>query len=156
MSQQSIEAQMKSKSFDYRKVPDLTIPRKRWIKRPMLQVTLFNGTKRKQVICLVDSGSDECLFHASVGRNLGIDIESGQFKEFDGIAGSIEAYVHLIEIQLQDFPERVKIEAGFTESEGVDAILGQAGFFENYRICFDRSRSRVEVSLREPKMRWMK
>lgn len=28
------------------------------------------------------------------------------------------------------------IEAGFTESEGVDAILGQAGFFENLGICF--------------------
>jgi hypothetical protein len=144
---------MKSKSFDYRKIPNHAVPRKLWIKRPMLQVTLFNGTKRQQIVCLIDSGADECLFHASVGRNLGIDIESGQFKEFDGIAGSVEAYMHSLEIQLQDFPERVMIEAGFTESEGVDAILGQAGFFEKHRICFDGSRSRVEVSLREPKMR---
>ena len=117
---------MKSKNFDYRKVPDHTIPRKRWIKRPMLQVTLFNGMKHKQVVCLVDSG-----------------------------ASSIEAYMHSIEIQIQDFPERLKIEAGFTESEGVDAILGQGGFFENLRICFDRSRWRIEVSSRaEPRRRW--
>ena len=122
----------------------------------MLQLTLFNGAKRQQVVCLVDSGADECLFHASIGRSLGIDIESGRYMKFNGIAGSIEAYIHPLEIQLQDFSDRVIIKAGFTESEGVDAILGQAGFFENYRICFDRSRSRVEVSLREPKMRWMK
>ena len=137
---------MKSKSFDYRKIPNHAIPRKRWIKRPMLQVTLFNGLKRKQVICLVDSGADESLFHSSIGRDLGIDIESGRHKEFDGIAGNLTAYMHLIELQIQDFPERIKIEAGFTESEDVDAIVGQAGFFENFRICFDRRKGRIEVT----------
>ena len=139
---------MKSKSFDYRKTPNHAVPRKLWIKRPMLQVTLFNGTKRQQIVCLIDSGADECLFHSSVARSLGIDVESGRYKEFDGIAGSIEAYIHPVEIQIQDFAERVKIEAGFTESEGVHAILGQAGFFENFRTCFERYRWRTEVGNR--------
>ena len=139
---------MKSKSFDYRKIPNHAVPRKRWIKRPMLQVTLVNGTKRHQIVCLVDSGDDECLFHASVGRSLGLDLQSGRYKKFDGIAGSIEAYVHPIELQVQDVPERVMIDAGFTESDGVHAILGQAGFFENFKICFERYRWRIEVSSR--------
>jgi len=139
---------MKSKSFDYRKVPNRAVPRKRWIKRPMLQVTLVNGTKRHQIVCLVDSGADECLFHASVGRSLGLDLQSGRYKKFDGIAGSIEAYVHPIELQVQDVPERVMIDAGFTESDGVHAILGQAGFFENFKICFERYRWRIEASSR--------
>ena len=143
---------MRSKTFDYRKIPNYGIPKKRWIKRPMLQLTFFNGAKRQQVVCLVDSGADECLFHASIGRSLGIDIESGSYMKFNGIAGSIEAYIHPLEIQLQDFPERVNIKAGFTESEGVHAILGQAGFFENFKICFERKRWRIEISDRlEPK-----
>ncbi|MGZ8846020.1 MAG: aspartyl protease family protein [Pyrinomonadaceae bacterium] len=114
----------------------------------MLQVTLFGGTTRKQVICLVDSGADVSLFHASIGRNLGIEIESGTYKEFEGIAGNLEAYMHDVELQIQDFAERVQIVAGFTESEGVDAILGQTGFFENYRICFDLRRAKMEISSR--------
>jgi hypothetical protein len=114
----------------------------------MLQVTLFNGMQRQQLVCLVDSGADECLFHASVARSLGIDVESGRHKEFDGIAGSLEAYIHPVEIQVQDFVERVKIEAGFTESEGVHAILGQAGFFENFKICFERYRRKIEITER--------
>ncbi len=118
----------------------------------MLQLTLFNGVNRQQVVCLVDSGANECLFHASIGRSLGIDIESGSYMQFNGIAGSIEAYIHPLEIQLQDFPERVNIKAGFTESEGVYAILGQSGFFENFKICFERKRWRIEISDRsEPK-----
>ena len=145
---------MKSKTFDYRKIPNHTVPRKRWIKRPMLQVTLYNGTKRKQLVCIVDSGADDCLFHASVGRSLGIDVGSGRQKILDGIAGSIDAYIHPIEIQVQDLDERVIIEAGFTESDGVDAILGEAGFFENFRICFERYRWRIEVTSRpEPSSR---
>src|SRR6266403_4598717 len=116
---------MKSKIFDYRKIPNHAVPRKRWIKRPMLQVTLVNGTTHQQIVCLVDSGADECLFHASIGRSLGLDLERGTHKIFDGIAGSIDAYIHPVEIQIQDFPERVKIEAAFTESDGVHAILGQ-------------------------------
>lgn len=145
---------MKSKSFSYRRVPNLTVPRKRWIKRPMVQVTLFNGAKRKQVVCLVDSGADDCLFHASIGRSLGIDVGSGRYKIFNGIAGSIEAYIHPIETQIQDFDERLIIEAGFTESDSVDAILGRAGLFENFRICFERYRWRIEVTSRpEPATR---
>ena len=139
---------MKIKSFDYRKIPNNAIPRKRWIKRPMLQVTLLNGTKHRQIVCLVDSGADECLFHASIGRSLGVDIESGRSKKFDGIAGRVEANMHLVEIQIQDFQERVKIEVGFTESDGVHAILGQAGFFENFKICFERYRWRIEIASR--------
>jgi hypothetical protein len=121
----------------------------------MLQVTLFNGAKRKQVVSLVDSGADECLFHASIGRSLGIDVASGRYKVFDGIAGTIEAYMHPIDIQIQDFDERVIIEAAFTESDGVDAILGQAGFFENFKVCFERYRWRIDVASRpEPATHW--
>jgi hypothetical protein len=139
---------MKSKTFDYRKIPNHAIPRKRWIKRPMLQVTLSNGSMHQQIVCLVDSGADECLFHASIGRSLGIDLENGTRKVFDGIAGSIEAYMHPVEIQIQDFPERVQIEAAFTDSDGVHAILGQAGFFENFKICFERYRWKIEITNR--------
>ena len=146
---------MKSKSFDYRKIPNHMVPRKRWIKRPMLQLTLFNGVRHQQVVCLLDSGADECLFHASIAESLGIDVESGRRKEFAGIAGSIEAYMHPVEIQVQSFPERVKIEVAFTESEGVHAILGQAGFFENFKICFERYRWRIEITSRpESGTRW--
>lgn len=137
---------MKTKSFDYRKVPSYSVPRKRWIKRPMLQVSLINGTKQQQVVCLVDSGADECLFHASIANGLGIDLKTGERREYGGIAGTVEAYIHLIEIQIQGFEERLKVAAAFTESEGVHAILGQAGFFEYFKICFERYRWRIEIS----------
>ena len=63
--------------------------------------------------------------------------------------------MHMIGIQIQDLPERIEIEAGFTESDGVDAILGQAGFFEKFRICFERYRWKIEIASRpESTMHW--
>jgi len=106
----------------------------------------FQWGETQQVICLVDSGADESLFHSSIARNLGIEIETGIYKRFDGIAGTLEAYMHPIDVEVQGFSERVTIEIGFTESEGVDAILGQMGFFDNHTICFDRRRGRMEIA----------
>lgn len=118
----------------------------------MLQVILFNGAKQQQVVCLVDSGADECLFHGSIAKGLGIDLKTGERREYLGIAGGVEAYVHVIEVQIQGFDERVRMTAAFTESDGVHAILGQAGFFECYKVCFERYRWRIEITGRpEPR-----
>jgi hypothetical protein len=37
---------------------------------------------------------------------------------------------------------------GFTDSEWVSGILGQSGFFANYRVTFERFRWRFEVTSR--------
>ena|SRR2546423_9015079 len=139
---------MKSKIFDYRKIPNHAVPKKHWIKRPMLQLTLINGTKRQQVVCLVDSGADESLFHTSIAENLGIELETGIRKTFNGISGSIYAYAHKVEIEVQGFERRVGIDVNFTDSDGVHAILGQRGFFENFEVCFKRYRGRIEITER--------
>lgn len=37
------------------------------------------------------------------------------------------------------------MEVGFTDSPGVAAILGQAGFFDNYHIKFERDKEIIEI-----------
>jgi hypothetical protein len=39
-------------------------------------VRLINGARHKDVISLIDSGADLCLFHSDIGRMLGIEIEA--------------------------------------------------------------------------------
>lgn len=135
------------KRFDYRKIPDHTQPKRLWLKRPMLQVTLSNGTKRQVVISVVDSGADVCLFHSSIADRLGIDMKSVQPIRIDGIADDspIEAYFHTVELQVQDFPNGITIQAGFTDSDGIAGLLGQSGFFKNYRVTFEGYQGRFWV-----------
>ena len=113
-------------------------------------MTLFNGDKRQSIISLVDSGADACLFHSSIADRLGIDVRSVKPTEFDGIAEgiSVQVYFHPVHLQIQGFTEKVEISAGFTDSNSVYGLLGQAGFFENYQVIFERYKGRFEIASR--------
>lgn len=81
---------------------------------------------------------------------LGIDVQAGRLKRFVGIAAGhfVEAYMHGLQMQIQGFSEKIDLEVGFTDSDWVSGILGQSGFFDNYRVTFERFRGRFEVTSR--------
>lgn len=135
---------------DYRKVPDYAVPKKQWIKRPLLQVTLSKGAKHVNLICLVDSGADDCLFPESLTKLLDIDLKSGDLKQFAGIAAGhiVGAYRHTIGLQVHGLPEKVEIDAYFTEGDYVQGLLGQTGFFENFKVSFERYKGQFDVEAR--------
>ena len=130
--------------FKYKKIPDNTNPRG-YASLPLLQVRLFYGSKYQDVLCLIDSGADDCIFHSSLGRLLGIDITSGRLKQFFGIAGQcLGAYIHPVQLQIQGFSQQIDLEAAFTEDNKIP-LLGQSGFFDNYQIIFERYKGRFEI-----------
>jgi len=133
--------------FDYLKQPNFRNPNQPWISRPLIPVRLLNGEKQIRLLALVDSGADSSLFHASIARELGLDLRSGREQTYHGISGGngITAFVHSIEMQIQGAPEVVKLQAAFTESEGVGAILGQSDFFDFYHIRFEKDKDRIEI-----------
>ena len=131
----------------YRKEPDDTRPGG-YVYLPLLTVRLFRGNSYNDVRCLMDSGADDCLFHASVARNLGINVTSGEPKDYIGIGGQAhEGYLHTVDLQIFGFNERVKIEAGFSEYVKI-SLLGQSGFFENYEVTFRGYRKSFEIKSR--------
>ena len=132
--------------FDYLKQPNLLNPRRPWISRPLIPIRLIYQEKHVDVYALIDSGADATLFHSSIAKTLGIDTEIGRKEEYFGISGEgIDVYFHKIQLQITGSLEVNELEAGFTDSKGVAAILGQAGFFENYHIEFERDKERVEI-----------
>lgn len=137
----------------YRKIPDLISRSKKWISRPYLRVRLFYGSGHKDVLSLVDSGADYCLFHSSVADELGIDLRTGWPKEFGGIAAGepVQAYVHAVQMQIEGFTERVEIEAAFADPDAIGGLLGQAGFFDNYKVTIERYKGRFQVESRPPR-----
>ncbi|MEK7181087.1 MAG: retropepsin-like aspartic protease [Patescibacteria group bacterium] len=134
--------------FDYLKQPNFNNPNQPWVSRPFVPVRLFNGGKKIDIYALVDSGADASLFHSSLAKELGIDLVAGRKQTFFGISSGpgIEVYIHPIRLQVVGASETFEIEAGFTESQGVGAILGQSGFFDRYHIKFERDKERIEIT----------
>jgi Aspartyl protease len=130
--------------FKYRKIPDNTNP-SGYQRLPLLQVELFYGAKHTGVRCLIDTGASDCIFHSSIADILGIDLKSGKPKPYTGIGGqSINAYLHQIQMRIQGFSEKIHLDAAFTEENQVP-LLRQTGFFDNYRVTFERYRGRFEI-----------
>jgi hypothetical protein len=114
--------------------------------RPYLIVRLINGDRHKDVISLVDSGADVCLFHADIGRLLGIEIEAAPKLAFEGVSGVREAaYIHRVDLIVRGL-SAITLNVGFTNSIAVGTgLLGQRGFFDQFRIEFELSQAYFEV-----------
>lgn len=115
-------------------------------RRPYLIVRLINSERHKDVISLVDSGADVCLFHSDIGRMLGIEIEAAPELAFQGISGVKEvAYMHRVDIVVRGLTA-ITLEVGFTNSMAAGTgLLGQRGFFEQFHIHFELNQMFFEV-----------
>lgn len=135
-------------NIPYRKVDDETRPEGHWF-YPLLQVLIRHGVNMQPVLSLVDSGASDCIFSASFGEVLGIDVPSGRPHQFHGFnLMEVRGFVHRVNLQVSGFPHWIDIDAVFIESE-VMPILGQQGFFESYQVVFERFRRQFEINTKE-------
>jgi hypothetical protein len=95
---------------------------------------------------LLDSGADRSVFNSKFAEELLIDLESGRKELYFGIgAQPVAVYHHAINIQFMGSQQSIDVEVGFTDAPGVDAILGQADFFEHHQIKFERYNESIEI-----------
>ena len=132
--------------FRYIKFPSID-PRKKWVSRPLVPIRVQGPKEKWEGYALIDSGADRSLFNFEIGQIIGLNISDGEIEYFGGIGGTrIPAYLHPIQIQILGFLEAVDVKAGFVDSSGVGAILGQEGFFDAYRIKFERDHGIIELN----------
>ena len=135
----------KEMNIKYHKLPDDTRPEGVSF-YPLLQVFLRHDVNMQNILALVDSGSVDCVFPASIGQLLGVDIASGTPHKFHGFdLGPVQGYVHRISLQVAGFSHWIDFDAVFLESEGMP-ILGQNGFFDSYQVIFERWARQFEIN----------
>jgi hypothetical protein len=132
--------------FPYIKIPPKD-PTKKWISRPLIPVIIFGPKSNIKVLALIDSVADKCLFNAQIGREIGLEVEKGKPETFMGIEGGrLVAYIHKIKLQVVGIENIIEIEAGFVDSPAADAILGQEGFFDAFKIKFEKDHNIIEIT----------
>ena len=131
--------------FRYTDIQNHQDPQKPF-RRPYLIVRLTNGNRHKDVISLVDSGADVCLFHSDIGRMLGIEIEAAPELAFQGVSGKKEvAYLHRVDLVVRGLSS-ITLDVVFTDSMAVGTgLLGQRGFFEQFQISFQLEQKSFDV-----------
>ena len=78
---------------------------------------------------------------------LGIDLSNARSARFTGISGQIDGYrLEKIKIKVDGLNESVEIPVCFIKSPTVSLLLGQEGFFDQYRIRFEKDHDTFEIT----------
>ena len=118
---------------------------------PRLWATFKNPDNGKEVSVfgLVDSGATETLVHSEIGQALGLDVESGEKISYAGISGVVVGYRHKISMQIRGDKQEHEIECGFAPVEDVECLFGQDGFFDSFKVTFEKYKNQFEVTAKK-------
>jgi hypothetical protein len=121
-------------TFSYRFIDDTKFI------RPYIPVSLRNSKASiPSILALVDSGADFCMFDGALSSALDLDLSTLHKITLSGINGSAVGYVAHLEIGVNDcfIPVPVVFSFDFSPA-GFGGIIGQVGFFDAFKVQFDR------------------
>ena len=120
----------------------------KWVKRPIVSIEISGLGPNKKFLGLIDSGADCSLFNIEIAEILKIDLSKAKEINLTGISGELKGYqVNDLEIKVEGFEEPIKIPVCFVDSSSVGVLLGQDGFFDQYKIKFIKKHDSFELSL---------
>jgi len=111
------------------------------ILKPLLEITILHGNDSLLHTALLDSGSDVTLMSADIAKTLGIDLSQCEHKFISGIDGEpMEGFMTDVDINVQPFAGTLQLPILFVPGLDHSSLLGQYGFFEHFRVRFDKDR----------------
>ena len=127
--------------FQYEKVTPTII-------RPIIPIYLHAKGNLYGYKVLIDSGADNNIFHADIGRVLGLKIEDGKLYRFGGIKSAplVNGYIHKVELEVKE--DKYSCEVVFSDhiSDNGFGVLGQIGFFDRYNVEFSYQKEIIKIT----------
>ncbi|MBC7810878.1 MAG: hypothetical protein H7175_07030 [Burkholderiales bacterium] len=119
---------------------------------PRLPITLGLGSRSIEVVGLLDTGSTVNVLPYEAGIKLGAKWNEQTVSiPLVGSLGRFEARALMV---FASHPQltldaSIRLVFAWTSAENVPVIFGQTNFFGEFDVCFYRSQSVFDVSLRE-------
>lgn len=113
---------------------------------PIIKVTLLKENEIVNTEALIDSGAVTSLFQGGICRELGLELESGESKLFQGIGGKITGYLHLVTISVENVKFIGKIAFSDELATSLN-MLGRESFFEKFIVKFHENKKEIELEV---------
>ena len=114
---------------------------------PIVPVGLIRGKETVRAEALVDSGANISIFHGEFCRELGLKLESGEKRIFQGIGGKITGYIHAISLNVNEHLFPCKVAFSNEMITGLN-IIGREDFFDRFIVIFDDIKRELELKTR--------
>jgi hypothetical protein len=117
----------------------------RYTKRPIVEVEISRGGAGRKFLALIDSGADQITMPAAIAAALGIDRSTCRPRTMMGITMErTQGFVAQVAIRVPHHVEPITVPAVFIDTD-VPVLLGQEGFFDRYRIKFEKDHDTFEI-----------
>jgi hypothetical protein len=98
-----------------------------------LPVILSSGLERVKLLAYVDTGAGNCLFERKHGELLNLDVEAGAPRAFRTATGRVEAFGHLVAMEILDL--KFDSVVYFFADERINKnLLGRIGWLDRIRL----------------------
>ncbi len=127
-------------------LPTEVFPTRHSILSPVIRIAIKYQGKKFDTVALLDSGANWCIFPASVGEYLGIQIDQGKKLEYTGVSARGIAYFHNVTLEIGGWGHNCLV--GFSpnlDTMNVPAVLGHNGFFDRYEVIFNYKKEIIEI-----------
>jgi hypothetical protein len=121
-------------------------PGGRFVKRPVVQIEISRGKHARTFLAIIDSGADNIILPAYIAELFGID--RGACRSYSVMGISLEStpgFIAELDFHLQNHSDVFTAPVVFIDKD-VPPLLGQEGFFDNYRIKFEKDHDTFEIA----------
>ena len=103
---------------------------------PIIPVTIINNNKRVNTSAIVASVASISIFSSSIGRLIGLNIEAGEKRIFQGASAKLIGYIHKAEMIVAG--KIIECRVAFSDELATSFnLLGREGIFNKFSITFN-------------------
>jgi hypothetical protein len=113
---------------------------------PIIPVTLSLAGLATSANALLDTGATVSVLPYDIGLQLGAIWAAHTLQlPLAGNLAKVEAKALFVNVQMGNL-EPVRLAFAWAQSSQVPLILGQTNFFQEFDVCFQRSRRTIEIT----------
>ena len=111
---------------------------------PIIPVKIIANGQEVNTSAIVDSGASISIFSGSVARQIGISIESGEKRIFQGASAKLSGYIHNIKMIIAG--KEIKCKVAFSDELGTSFnLIGRESVFDNFLIIFNEKHRELSI-----------
>ena len=121
------------------------------LRRPMINVSFYNGSNVFKTMALLDSGADISAISSDIAELIGIDTD-GPRSVSRGVAGTVESIEKTVNITFgkdhETYKFTIPVKILFideSESPSFIPLLGRDGFFSEFKVTFDEANTKFSL-----------
>jgi len=93
---------------------------------------------------IVDSGAAISIFNGSIGRLIGLNIDSGEKRIFQGASAKLAGYIHKVKMIIAG--KEIECKVAFSDELSTSFnLIGRESVFDRFIITFNEKNHEISI-----------